>query len=152
MHAGDGPGERGADGNGAVTPAFRIPVISLHGTLIVSIQVALSDVLVEQLKDDVAVGLERAGARGLAIDLSGVDLLDSYLARALRDLALIAGVMGVPTVICGMDPATAVTLVEMGLDMGRLQTALDLESALDQLALAPSSFTPAPPTPAWTLN
>ena len=136
-----------------MTPALRIPVISLHGALIVSIQVSLSDVLVEQLKDDVALGLERGDMRGLAIDLSGVDLLDSYLSRALRDLALIASVMGVPTVICGMDPATAVTLVEMGLDLGRLRTALDLESALDDLAGAPSSF-PPPVTeaPGWTLN
>jgi len=133
-----------------MTPAFRIPVISLHGTLIVSLQVALSDVLLEQLKADVGAGLER-GARGLAVDLSGVDLLDSYLSRAMRDLALLAGVMGVPTVICGMDPTTAVTLVEMGLDLSELRTALDLEAALDDLGPA-SSWVPVEAASSWSSN
>lgn len=133
-----------------MSAAFRIPVISLHGTLIISLQVALGDVLLEQLKADVGTGLER-GARGLVVDLSGVDLLDSYLSRAMRDLALLAGVMGVPTVICGMDPTTAVTLVEMGLDLSELRTALDLEAALDDLGPV-SSSRPVEAASSWTSN
>lgn len=134
-----------------MTPAFRIPVISLHGSLIVSLQVALSDSLLEQLRADVGRGLER-GARGLVLDLSGVDLLDSYLTKAMRDLALLAGVMGVPsTVICGMDPTTAVTLVEMGLDISELRTALDLEAALDGVQASAPSL-PAEAAAPWTSN
>lgn len=114
-------------------PAARIPIIALHGMLIVSIQVALSDALVEQLKDDVGRAVATRAPRGLAIEVSGVDVLDSYLSRAVRDLACLARVMGVPTVLCGLDPATALTLVEMGLDLTELETALDLERALEKL-------------------
>jgi len=119
----------------ASTPlgGWRIPIISLYGNLIVSIQVSLTDRLVEQLKSDVGTRIEEQGAEGLIIDLSGVDLLDSYLSRAIRDVALIARLMGVPTVLCGMDPAMAITLVEMGMDMMGVDTALNLEAALEQL-------------------
>jgi rsbT antagonist protein RsbS len=131
-----------------VTPAFRIPVTKLHGTLIVSLPVTLSEVLLEQLKADVGHGLE-AGARGLVLDLSAVDLLDSFLSRTMRDLALLAGLMGVPTVMCGMDPTTAVTLVEMGLDLSALRTALDLEAALADLRHPDLPEEAASP---WTAN
>jgi len=109
---------------------IRIPIIQLHGNLVVSVQVALSDVLVLRLKDDITAAIERTGARGLAVDVSGIDVMDSYISRAIRDLGLVAKLMGVRTVICGVDPYMAMSLVEMGLDLKGVHTELSLESAL----------------------
>lgn len=111
----------------------KIPIIKLHSNLIVSIQIALSDDLVLQLKDDITEAIDRTGARGLIIDVSGIDVMDSYISRALRDISLIARLMGVRTVISGMDPMIAMTLVEMGMDLRGVSTQLNLEAALDVL-------------------
>ncbi|MBW2262030.1 MAG: STAS domain-containing protein [Deltaproteobacteria bacterium] len=108
--------------------------MKLHGNLIVSIQIALSDQLVMQLRDDITAEIERTSARGLVIDVSGIDVMDSYISRAIRDISLIARLMGVRTVISGMDALIAMTLVEMGMDLKEVHTHLNLESALDLLA------------------
>lgn len=113
--------------------AARIPIIRLYGNLIVSIQVSLSDDLVVGLKEDITRNIEEYGARGLIIDLSGIDLMDSYISRSIRDIALISKLMGVKTVISGMDPMVAMTLVEMGLEMDDVRTALSLEDAIELL-------------------
>ena len=112
----------------------KIPIIKLYDNLIVSIQVALSDLVIALLKDDFTSEIERTKARGLVIDVSGIDVMDSYISRAIRDIGLIARLMGVQTVISGMDPMIAMTLVEMGMDLKGVATELDLESALDLLA------------------
>ena len=117
----------------------RIPIIRLYGNLIVSIQVSLSDRLVGQLKQDITDAIERSDARGLIVDVSGIDIMDSYISRAIRDIGLIARMMGVRTAICGMNPMIAMTLVEMGLDLRGVQSALDLESAIELLAGADGS-------------
>ncbi len=111
----------------------RIPIIKLYGNLIVSIQVSLSDQLVVRLKDDITTEIVRHEVRGLIVDVSGIDVMDSYISRALRDVSLIARLMGVNTVISGMHPVIAVTLVEMGLDLEGMFAAMDLEAALDHL-------------------
>jgi rsbT antagonist protein RsbS len=116
-----------------MTTAARIPIIRLYGNLIVSIQVSLSDDLVVGLKEDITESIEEYGARGLIIDLSGIDLMDSYISRSIRDIALISKLMGVKTVISGMDPMVAMTLVEMGLEMDDVRTALSLEDAIELL-------------------
>ena len=113
----------------------RIPIIKLRDVLIVSIQVSLSDHVVMQLKDDITAKIERTQARALVIDVSGVELMDSYISRAIRDISLVARLMGVRTVISGLDPMIAMTLVEMGLELKGVRTALDLESALESLHL-----------------
>jgi len=113
----------------------RIPIIKLRDVLIVSIQVSLSDAVVVQLKDDITNKIEHSEARGLVIDVSGIDLMDSYISRAIRDIGLVARLMGVRTVISGLDPMIAMTLVDMGLELKGVRTALDLESALDILRL-----------------
>ncbi len=117
---------------------FRIPIIKLHGKLIVSIQMALSDRLVMQLKDDITSRIERVKTTGLIIDVSGIDVMDSYISRALRDMGLIAKLMGVRTVISGLDPMIAMTLVEMGLDLKGVSSALNLETAIELLDRKPS--------------
>lgn len=111
----------------------RIPIIKLYDNLIVSIQMALSDRLVVQLKEDVTNEIDRTNAHGLILDVSGIDVMDSYISRAIRDLGLIAKLMGVKTVIAGMDPMIAMTLVEMGLDIKGVHSALNLEAAIELL-------------------
>jgi rsbT antagonist protein RsbS len=110
-----------------------IPIIRLYDTLIVSIQIALSDELVRELKDDLAHEIRAQDVSGLVIEVSGVDILDSYIARSIRDIAHIAGLLGVRTVLAGLDPGMAITLVEMGMVMQGVTTALNLEDAIETL-------------------
>lgn len=112
---------------------MKIPIIKFHGNLIVSIQTALSDSLVQQLKDDIMASIDKTGAAGLVMDVSGVDLMDSYISRSIRDISLMAKLMGVKTVISGMDPMVAITLVEMGMNMEGVETCMNLEAAIDYL-------------------
>jgi rsbT antagonist protein RsbS len=121
------------DQNNPMAEVVRIPIIRLYENLIVSVQVSLSDKLVMQLKDDITASVERTQARGLVIDLSGIDMMDSYISKALRDIGLIAKLMGVRTVISGLAPMIAMTLTEMGLDLKGVSTALSLEDALEKL-------------------
>jgi rsbT antagonist protein RsbS len=111
----------------------RIPVIGLYGNLIVPIQGAISDDVMGGLQQDVTRRIEEGGVRGLVVDVSGVEVLDSYLTRNLRDLALTARLMGVVAVVSGLRPAVAITLVEMGLEIPGVHTALNLERALETL-------------------
>ncbi len=114
--------------------APRIPIINLYSNLIVPIQGAIADSIMGQLQDDVTERIGRDNARGLVIDVSGVELMDSYITRNIRDLALTARLMGVATVVSGLQPAVAITLVEMGLEINGLDTTLNLERALEHLA------------------
>jgi rsbT antagonist protein RsbS len=110
-----------------------IPLIRLFGNLIVSIQVALTDTLIEHLIGDITQEIEQTQVTGLILDLSGVDMLDSHLTYRLRTLAVAARMMGVDTVVCGMRPAVVMTIVEMGLDLVGVSNALNLERALEVL-------------------
>lgn len=109
----------------------HIPIIKLFDTLIVSIQVALSDRIVMQLKDDIGDAVQLYGPRGLIIDVSGVSIMDSYISRAIRDIGLMSRLMGVRAVICGLDPDVALTLVEMGMDLEGVETFLHMEAAFE---------------------
>ncbi len=115
--------------------AVRIPIIKLYDVLIVSIQVALSDPIIIRLKDDIADRIDQTGARALALDVSGIDLMDSYISRVIRDIGLTAKLMGVRTVVCGIEPMIAMALVDMGMGLEGVATALNLESALRMLGL-----------------
>lgn len=108
----------------------RIPVIHLSGRLLVSIQVEMTDRLLARLKDDVAEAIDRGGASGLVIDVAGIETMDSFISRSICDLALIARLMGVPTVLCGIRPAVAITLSEMGIDLRGVPSALDVDEAV----------------------
>ncbi|HEU4729194.1 MAG TPA: STAS domain-containing protein, partial [Kofleriaceae bacterium] len=108
-----------------------IPIIKLYRDLIVIVQGALTDAEVAQLKHDTTREIERHDAQGLVISVSGVDLMDSYISRTIYDIALIAKYMGVDTVVCGISPLVATTLVEMGMVLGSVPTELNLERALE---------------------
>ncbi|MBI4817687.1 MAG: STAS domain-containing protein [Deltaproteobacteria bacterium] len=110
---------------------MRVPIISLYGTLIASIQFDLSDELLFRLKEDIGQKIDTAGAKGLILDLSGIEVMDSYITRGISDLAQMARLMGVETVVCGLQPAVAGALVDLGLGLRGILTALDLELALE---------------------
>lgn len=108
----------------------RIPVIHLAGRLLVSIQVEMTDRVLSALKEDVANAIDRSGAKGLVIDVAGIAMMDSFISRSICDLALVARLMGVPTVLCGIRPAVAFTLSEMGIDLRGIPSALDVDQAI----------------------
>lgn len=111
----------------------HIPIIKLYDTLIVTIQVELSDSVVMALKDDIGQSIQKLGPKGLIIDVSGVEIIDSYISRAIRDIGLISRLMGVEAVISGLDPAIAMTLTEMGMDLEGVNTYLHLEAAYEAI-------------------
>jgi rsbT antagonist protein RsbS len=111
----------------------RIPIIDLYSNLIVPIQGAIDDDAMARLQHDVTHRIQADGARGLVIDVSGIEFLDSFMTKNLRDLALTARLMGVTAVVSGLRPAVAITLVEMGLEIPGVKTTLNLERALEAL-------------------
>ena len=114
----------------------RIPIVELQGNLLVSLQGELSDRLVAQIKDDVTNRIARTRVDGLVIDVSGIEIMDSYISRSILDVGMMAKLMGVNTVISGMDPMIAMTLVEMGLDFSGVMTELNLDTAVERLQRA----------------
>ena len=110
-----------------------IPLIRLFDNLIVSVQVALSDALLERLVEDITRTIEETPVSGLVLDFSGADVIDSHVTRRIRDLAVTARIMGVDTVVCGLRRAVVISLVEMGLGTPGVATALNLERALELL-------------------
>jgi len=108
----------------------HIPILKIGDFLIVSIQVALDDETALQLQEDVLEEIGRVKADGLLIDITAVDIVDSFMGRTIRDIARMARLMGSPTVVVGMQPAVAITLVELGLRMTGVRSALNLERGL----------------------
>jgi rsbT antagonist protein RsbS len=109
-------------------------LMTVDRTLLVQLNPSPSDRAVRELRDIVGSTLESQPLRGLVVDLTSVDALDSYITRCIRDLAVCARLMGLPTVVCGVQPTVADTLVEMGLDLGDVRTALNLDRALSALS------------------
>ncbi|MCM3882310.1 STAS domain-containing protein [Frankia sp. R82] len=108
----------------------RIPVLKLGNLLLVSIQVDLEDRLALNLQDDLAERIVATGARGVLIDISALDIVDSFVGRMLSTIAAMSKLLDAETVVVGMRPAVAITLVELGLDMPGVRTALTLEHGL----------------------
>lgn len=110
-------------------------LMTVERTLLVQLNPELTDSAVRQLRDAVGRTLEAQALRGLVLDLASVEVMDSYITRCIRDLALCARLMGVPTIVCGVQPAVADTLVEMGLELGEVQTVLNVDVALRTLRI-----------------
>lgn len=115
------------------------PIAAMQGVLTVSIQGALDAALVLRLKSDLAESLFKRTGRGLVLDVSGVEVLDGLNSRTVYDIASVAQLMGVPTVLCG-DPLIERTLADMGVEMEGLAIATDLASAYAKLrgAMSPA--------------
>lgn len=111
-----------------------VPILKIGSTLLVSIQVDLQDDSALQLQEDLAERITRTGARGVLIDISGLEIVDSFIGRMLASIAGISRVLDAATVVVGMRPAVAITMVELGLSLGGVRTALDVERGLRLLA------------------
>lgn len=113
-----------------------VPILKLGSTLLVSIQVDLQDQSALQLQEDLAERITKTGARGVLIDISGLEIVDSFIGRMLSSIAGISRVLDATTVVVGMRPAVAITMVELGLSLDGIRTALDVEKGLQLLAPA----------------
>jgi rsbT antagonist protein RsbS len=111
-----------------------IPILRIKDTLLVTVEVDLHDRLAEAFQADMLATIERQGAAGLVIDISGLDIVDSYVARVLAETARMTSLMGAETVIVGMRPEVAATLVRMGYTMSGVRTALDVDAGLGLLS------------------
>ena len=112
-------------------PFVPIPILKIGRTLLATIQIDLHDTVVDAFQNDVLEEIEKTAASGLIIDISALETVDSYVARMLANTGKMAKLMGADTVIVGMRPAVAATLVRMGYFMEGITTALSLEEGLE---------------------
>ena len=108
----------------------RIPILKMGDCLLVSIQVDMHDQLALALEDDLGQRIVETGAHGVLIDISSVELVDSFIGRMLANIAGMARVLDAATVVVGMRPAVAITLVDLGLSLPQIRTALDVDAGV----------------------
>jgi len=108
----------------------RIPILKMGDLLLVSIQVDMHDQLALALQDDLTQKISKTGAHGVLIDISAVEVVDSFIGRMIANIAAMARILDARTVLVGMQPAVAITLVELGLTLPGVQTALDVERGM----------------------
>ncbi|MET7295748.1 STAS domain-containing protein [Streptomyces griseoloalbus] len=114
--------------------AGHVPVLRLGEVLLVTLQGDLHDSTAQQLQQDLSETIARSGVAGVVIDISGVEMVDSFLGRVLAEIAAQTELLAARTVVAGMRPAVAITLVELGLTLPGLRTALTTEAAMELLA------------------
>ena len=105
----------------------RIPILRMGRALLVTIQVDLQDQVALALQDDLSQMIERTGANGVLIDISALEIVDSFVGRMLASISGIAAVLDATVVVVGMQPAVAITLVELGISLQGVRTALNVE-------------------------
>ncbi|GAA4111431.1 STAS domain-containing protein [Streptomyces sp. NPDC048491] len=111
----------------------RVPILRIRQVLLVSIQTDLDDQAVLLLQDDLAQAVVDSGAHGVVIDITAVEIVDSFVGRMLATIASLSRLLDAGTVLVGMRPAVAITLVELGLSLGGVRTALTLDKGLRML-------------------
>jgi len=111
----------------------QIPILKIGSTLLATVHIELRDAVAEAFQADVLMTIEKTGATGLVIDISGLDMVDSYVARIVAETGRMAKLMGTDTVLVGMRPEVAATLVRMGYGMEGVRTALNLDDGLELL-------------------
>jgi rsbT antagonist protein RsbS len=114
----------------------RIPILKMGRYLLVTIQVDMHDRLAMALQDDLMEQIRRHHAQGVLIDISALDLVDSFIGRMLGNIAAMARILDADTVVTGMRPAVAITLVELGLSLTGVRTALNVERGMELLDTA----------------
>jgi rsbT antagonist protein RsbS len=112
----------------------RIPILKMGAFLPVSIQVDMHDRLALQLQDDLTSRITETGAQGVLIDISSLEMVDSFIGRMLGNIAAMSRVLDAETVVVGMRPAVAITLVELGMSLVGVRTALNVERGMDLLS------------------
>lgn len=108
----------------------RIPILRMGNVLLVTIQVDMHDRIALQLQDDLTREIERTNARGVVIDISALEIVDSFIGRLIADTSAMSRVLDADTVVVGMRPAVAITLVELGVAMPGVMTALNVEKGI----------------------
>lgn len=109
---------------------MRVPILKQGDYLIASVQSSLSDQEFIQLRDDLVAKVSQVRAKGVIIDVGVLDVMDSFATRILRDMAHMVRLRGAPTVVVGIQPDVALSMVQLGLSLGHIETALDLEEGL----------------------
>ena len=116
----------------------RIPILRMGKVLLVTIQVDMQDQTALALQDDLAAKVQATGANGVLIDISALELVDSFIGRMLASISGITRVLDAATVVVGMRPAVAITLVELGMSLEGVKTALTVERGMQLLTAANS--------------
>jgi len=111
----------------------RIPILKMGGFLLVTIQVDLYDQLAENLETDLINSIKKHNSKGVLIDISAVSIIDSFMGRILGNIAIMSKIMDAQTVVVGMQPAVAITLVELGLPLNGVISALNVEKGMELL-------------------
>src|SRR4030081_1482094 len=111
----------------------RIPILRMGQFLLVTIQVDMHDRLAVQLQDDLTEKISEWSSRGVLIDISTLEIVDSFIGRMLANIAAMARVLDAETVVVGMQPAVAITLVELGMSLSGVRTALNVETGMELL-------------------
>ncbi len=111
----------------------RIPILKMGEYLLITIQVDMQDRLALKLQDDLSEMIVKTHARGVLIDISSLEIVDSFIGRMLGNIAAMSRVLDAETVVVGMQPAVAITLVELGLSLPGVRTALNVERGMDLL-------------------
>ena len=108
----------------------RIPILKLGDFLLVTVQVDMHDRLAMNLQDDLTEKIVATHARGVLIDISALDIVDSFIGRMLGNIAAMSGILDAKTVVVGMRPAVAITLVELGMSLPGVRTALNVDKGM----------------------
>ena len=111
----------------------KIPILQMGRLLLVTIQVDMHDRLALQLQDDLTERIVKAGARGVLLDISSLEVVDSFIGRMIANISSMSHILDADTVVVGMQPAVAITLVELGLSLQGVKTALNVERGMAYL-------------------
>lgn len=111
----------------------KVPILKIENFLLISVQTELHDKSAERLQREIVEELSRTKAKGVLIDVTALDIVDSFLGRLISDTASMTNIMGAKTVLVGLQPAVAITLVELGLELNGVHTTLNMERGLEWL-------------------
>lgn len=111
----------------------RIPILQMGEFLLVTIQVDMHDQLARTLQDDLSERISRTSAKGVLIDISALDMVDSFIGRMIGTISGLSRIMDAQTVLVGMQPSVAITLVELGMNLPGVMTALNVERGMQKL-------------------
>ncbi len=115
---------------------YRIPILQMGQVLLVTIQLDMQDQMALALQDDLANKISATSAKGVLIDISALEIVDSFVGRMLASISGISRILDATTVVVGMQPAVAITLVELGLSLEGVRTALNVERGMELLQLS----------------